>query len=512
MRCLEGFYVPFSDRLDTTANARLHALNNRLLANRLPGVTDLFPAYTNLYVEFDATQVNRSVVKAWVRSHLDPHQPTPSPGALHTVPVRYDGEDLAWAAQTLGIAVSDLIERHTRPTYHVFAVGFVPGFPFMGPLDPSLYLPRRRTPRKKVPIHSVAMAVSQTAIYVLPTPGGWHLLGTALEQVYNPNRSNPFLLAPGQQVRFAPAQGDTPPEPQPLELLPSEPRLPVLRVTQPGLLDLVMDQGRFMGARFGMARSGPMDTRSARLANALVGNRADDPLLELTLTGPVLECVAPVVVGFAGGGLTPRLNGENVPAGVSLALKRGDRLDFRPRNQGARGYLALAGGLESQSFLDSRATDLTGKVGRPLRAGDLLGVYRNQAVRAGFTLRLPEVPQRIRIRLLPGPQATLEALEALGSGPFNVSSPDRMGIRLEGPRVPGGELISEATPMGAVQITTEGNPILLLNDRGRIGGYAKPAIVDPRDLPLVAQLRPGQQIEFVVDPLACQTQHWFLVP
>ena len=146
-----------------------------------------------------------------------------------------------------------------------------------------------------------------------------------------------------------------------------------------------------------------------------------------------------------------------------------------------------------------------------MRSGDLLGVEQPRTVRPGFTQRLPHLPQRIRIRLLAGPQATPEALQALASGPFAVSSPDRMGIRLEGPRVPGGELISEATPMGAVQITTEGNPILLLNDRGRIGGYAKPAVVDPRDLPLVAQLRPGQQLEFVVDPVA-QTDHWFLWP
>jgi allophanate hydrolase subunit 2 len=72
-----------------------------------------------------------------------------------------------------------------------------------------------------------------------------------------------------------------------------------------------------------------------------------------------------------------------------------------------------------------------------------------------------------------------------------------MGLRLLGPEVPGGELISEATPLGAVQITTEGQPIVLLNDRGRIGGYAKPALVHPADLPWLAQLRPGQTVRFV---------------
>lgn len=119
------------------------------------------------------------------------------------------------------------------------------------------------------------------------------------------------------------------------------------------------------------------------------------------------------------------------------------------------------------------------------------------------------LPPTIQIRLLPGPQASPEALQALASAPFTVTSPNRMGVQLEGPKVPGGELVSEATPMGAVQITIDGNPILLLNDRGRIGGYAKPAIVDPRDLPLVAQLRPGQKIRFV-KPSSSSADHWFI--
>ena len=116
----------------------------------------------------------------------------------------------------------------------------------------------------------------------------------------------------------------------------------------------------------------------------------------------------------------------------------------------------------------------------------------------GFTL--PEqIGGQTVIRLQPGPQATLEALTALGSGEFRVASPDRMGVQLEGPKIPGGELISEATPMGGVQVTPSGNPILLLNDRGRIGGYSKPAVIDPRDLHLVAQLRPATKVRFRVD-------------
>ena len=287
-----------------------------------------------------------------------------------------------------------------------------------------------------------------------------------------------------------------------LEMLPPEPVHPVFRVDRPGLLDLLVDDGRFMGGRYGMARSGPMDARSARLANALVGN-SDAPLLELTLTGPKLTVLNAAVLGFAGFGMKAFVNDQAAANLESFAVKAGDRLSFQPESNGARAYLAISGGFESRGFMGSHSTDLTGRIGRALQKGDLLGANPGRKPRVGYSVRgfhLPElIDGQMVIRLQPGPQATLEALTALGSGEFTVTSPDRMGVQLEGPKVPGGELVSEATPMGGVQITTSGNPILLLNDRGRIGGYAKPAVVDPRDLHVVAQLRPGTKVRFRVD-------------
>ncbi|MGL4612183.1 MAG: hypothetical protein ACRCYY_21310 [Trueperaceae bacterium] len=133
----------------------------------------------------------------------------------------------------------------------------------------------------------------------------------------------------------------------------------------------------------------------------------------------------------------------------------------------------------------------------------MLGVQRLVKARAGFSshtsvsLRSHVLPNVPRVRLLAGPQATPEALEALAKHTFTVGSLNRMGVRLEGGTVPGGEVISEATPPGVVQVPPSGQPIILLQDRGSIGGYAKPAVIDPRDLPLVAQLCPGQELRFI---------------
>jgi KipI family sensor histidine kinase inhibitor len=510
MRQLTGFYVPFSSSLDLTANARMHALAERLRSNLLEGITDLYPGYINLYIEFDANLVARDTVKNWVKKHALKLATRVSSGREVVIPVRYDGEDLAFVAEQTGLSVAEVIEKHSSVTYQTYMVGFTPGYPFLGKLDPALHLPRRKTPRKKVPAHSVAIAVGQTGIYPLATPGGWHILGTALRAVYDPHREKPFLLEPGDNVRFVPSEGETPPEAKVLEMLPAAPQYPVLKIEKPGLLDLIVDEGRFLAGQYGMARSGFMDERSAQAANALVGNSANTALLEMTLKGATFQVLQDVVLGFAGFGMRPMLNGQPAPAFESFQVRTNDKLEFVPTATGVRGYLAVPGGFESSSFMNSKSTDLVGRIGQALQVGGTLGMMRPLSKnRAGYSVSYSSLPESVMIRVQAGPQATSEALAALCGGEFTVSSPDRMGVRLEGPKVPGGELTSEPTPMGGVQITVDGDPILLLNDRGRIGGYAKPAVVDPRDLGLVAQLRPGQKLRFklVGNPDPAQ---WFL--
>ena len=496
---LSGFYVRFGETLEPALNRRIHALTTRLLENLLPGVTDLIPGYTTLYVEYDARTLSEARVRGWVearREGLEPVSDFSPERAAVELPAVYDGEDLPEIAQRTGLSVEDVVAKHAAPRYDVYALGFTPGFAFMGEVDPALRLPRRPSPRARVPAHSVAMANHQTGVYPTPSPGGWNLLGRTLVRLYDPHRDTPFLLEPGDRVRFIPAQGEPPGEFAPLELLPENPTYPFLRVLEPGLLDLVVDEGRFMGGRYGLSRSGPLDARSAGLANALVGNPRGT-LLELNLRGGTFEALTKGVVAFAGWGMVPVVNGQELKPFGSFGLEPGDVLSFKTIPHGSRGYLALAGGLESGRFWGSASADVRGKLGRPLEAGDVLGVAEVRTPRPGFSF-MPYMAFRdpTVLRLLPGPQASAEALTALYNGTFSVGSADRMGVRLEGPRVPGGDILSEAVPLGAVQVTSQGDPIVLLNDRGTLGGYAKPARLHPADLPKAAQLRPGSKIEF----------------
>ena len=488
-----GFYIQFSEQLDPRQNARLHAFHRALMADLPAGVSDCSPGYVNLFVEYDEAVIDGAAVRRWAAGHLEQLAPQAElKGQLIQLPVRYDGPDLPDVAARSGLSQDEVIRLHSAPEYHVYAVGFTPGFPFLGEVNEVLRLPRRATPRPSVPFNAVAIANAQSCVYPLPSPGGWNLLGTALETIYDPNRAAPFLIAPGDRVRFIPAEGQTPPLPAVRELWPAQPHFPALRVERPGLLDLLMDEGRLMQAQVGLARSGPLDARSARFANGLVGNMPDAPLLELTLSGPVLTALRGLVVGLAGFGMRP----TGYPMQQSFRLQPGETLCFTSTQRGARAYLAVAGGFEGSPFLGSSSTDLIGRVGRPLEAGDVLGLAFERHARPGFANLPLNVPEHFSLRLLPGPQATLEALTILGSAPYRVMGSDRMGLRLGGPQVPGGQVISEATPPGAVQVTPAGEPIILLADRGRIGGYHKPAVIHPHDLHLAAQLRPGQLVSF----------------
>ena len=493
-----GIYVRFGSTIDEAVNAEVHRLTRRLIDRPLAGVTDLVPGYSTLYVEYDSERLTERRVFEWLRK-VKTEAPAEEPVQARRVeiPVEYDGEDLAAVASETGLGIAELVERHASHEYRVYALGFLPGFPFLGEVPLEIRVPRRIEPRPRVPAHSLAIAGSQTGIYPLPSPGGWKLLGHTLVRLYDPTAVRPFLLGPGDTVRFVSTEGPLPAPPDPLLLLPGEPRHPALLVREPGLLDLVVDEGREMMGRFGLGRSGPLDFRSARIANALIGNARSAPLLELNLQGPVLEAVGSTVVSFTGYGTKPVVNGAAVEPFSSFALRPGDVLTFGPdpRRAGCRAYLALPGGIESDLFAGSASVDLRGLIGRQLVEGDLLGQGRAVRSRAGRSFTPHRRPFR-RLRLLPGPQASTEAERTLAVAEFTVATADRVGLRLEGPPVAGGEVLSEGVPLGALQVPPNGQPILLLADHGSLGGYEKPAILHPDDLPLAGQLRAGDRLKF----------------
>lgn len=185
-------------------SSRVHALSEAVKEQRLRGVTDVVPAYVSLAVHFDPSVVDESELTAQLRELVQSPVPAPETGERRvvTIPVTYDGPDLALVAETCGLSVADVVARHSRVEYFVYMLGFAPGFAYLGDLDPALRVPRRGSPRTRVPARAVAIAGEQTAVYPHETPGGWQLIGTAGVDMFDAARDQPSLLRAGDRVKF----------------------------------------------------------------------------------------------------------------------------------------------------------------------------------------------------------------------------------------------------------------------------------------------------------------------
>ncbi|UED72540.1 biotin-dependent carboxyltransferase family protein [Brevibacillus sp. DP1.3A] len=300
-----------------------------------------------------------------------------------------------------------------------------------------------------------------------------------------------------------------------------------IEVVSPGLCTTVQDRGRYGYQRHGVNVGGAMDTLALQMANMLVGNHRDEAVLELTMKGPTLLFQKDMLVAICGGDLSPTINKNPIKSNRAVWVKSGSMLQFGHAKQGCRAYLAVAGGWDVPIVMGSRSTNLRagfgGLAGRMLQAGDRL----EHNPQSSFSLYLAkQLEQKARgaafsntnwfipfgyvtksreaiVRVIRGDQFddfTSESRQSFFEQAFQVSpQSDRMGYRLTGPTLALTsplELISAAVTMGTIQVPPDGQPIILMADRQTIGGYPKIGYVATVDLPIIAQLRPGETMRF----------------
>lgn len=184
------------------------AASERLRAGFAECLIDLVPSYTTLMVHYDGLALSPSQARELIAQALTDLSPqTQRLGQCHVLPVWYDpsvGPELTLLAQRSGSSVSDVIRRHSEHQYQVFALGFAPGFAFMGLVEEALAAPRLDTPRKRVAAGSVGIAERQTAAYPAQSPGGWNLIGRTPSALFDRERDGYSLMQPGDRVQFAP--------------------------------------------------------------------------------------------------------------------------------------------------------------------------------------------------------------------------------------------------------------------------------------------------------------------
>ncbi len=301
-----------------------------------------------------------------------------------------------------------------------------------------------------------------------------------------------------------------------------------VEVLRPGLLTTVQDLGRYGYQKHGVIVSGAMDSPALRLANLLVGNEEGEAVLEITLLGPTLRLTKDTLLAITGGDLSPEIDGVRVPMRRPVWVKGGSILKFGACQSGCRAYVAFAGGFDIPEVMGSKSTymraGIGGYEGRALKEGDQIGIKEPAGQSIGWFRKVLDEPfdgsfattswsiagnpvskgtKLVRIRATKGSQYehfTPASRIQFFNGSFKVSAQsDRMGYRLSGlamhltEKI---EMISEAVALGTVQVPPDGNPIILLADRQTVGGYPRIAQVAVADIPLIAQLKPGDEIQF----------------
>lgn len=279
-----------------------------------------------------------------------------------------------------------------------------------------------------------------------------------------------------------------------------------LVATAPGPLSTVQDSGRWGHLRSGVSPAGAMDMIALAAANLIVGNPPGEAAIEFTLVGGEFELDGPSARLAVAGDAEVTLAGAPIGPWRSFVLRHGERLRIGALRRGARGYLAVAGGLATPLQMGSRSTHArSGLGGGPLRAGDSIPLARQAAAEGAETAldpaALPYLPLPVRVVL--GPQEdrfTAAGIAAFLGGEYVVTpDADRMGYRLDGPPIAatrGHNIVSDGIANGQIQIPGAGSPLVLLADRGTTGGYPKIAGIVTADLGRFAQTPPGRPLRF----------------
>ncbi|SET21052.1 antagonist of KipI [Salinibacillus kushneri] len=303
----------------------------------------------------------------------------------------------------------------------------------------------------------------------------------------------------------------------------------MIKITKPGLFSSVQDIGRYGYQKYGVSVSGAMDSISHRLANLLVGNDEYQSTIECTMAGPEMEFHQDCLLSICGGDFNPTINKQSVGMWRPVWVKKGSVLRFGQSIEGCRAYLAVSGGFDVPKVLGSRSTFMRAKMGgfqgRALKKGDQLKTGRASAVaeqiqrlagkkdgpivsfhETNWFVRPPyssRFKRKLPIRVVKSKQTEWFAKDTqnqLVERLFTITAQsDRMGYRLDGPEIKWKEkkeMISEAVSIGTIQVPAEGNPIVLLADRQTTGGYPKIAQVTTVDIPYLAQMKPGETLQF----------------
>ncbi len=506
--------------------AEAMALHARLAASSPPGVIDVVPAAATVLVRVDRAVVTLDAVRAWVAASVTGTGAPPAPPVRVSLPIRYDGADLDDLAAMFGSSREALAARHAATDWTVAFTGFAPGFGYLIGAGWDLDVPRRRSPRTRVPPGSVALAGVFSGAYPRETPGGWQLVGTTDAALFDPDAAQPALLVPGAPVRFEPlrprsvaARRDAA-RPAPAPAPARVPALRGIRIASPGVQATLQDGGRPGRAAAGIGVAGAADPAAWALGNRLLGNGRGAAAIEVAVGGFRAVAERDLSVVVTGAWAPVVIGGRASDPYVVHAWPAGTELRLDGFLGGARAYLAVRGGWDLAPVLGSRSTDtLSGLGPAPLQAGDVVPVGDDvEAPVPALPLHPWGPPQLgteaapLEIPFVPGPRddwLSASSRRLLAEETWAVSAAaDRVGIRLDGPHLERArldELASEGMVPGAIQVPPSGQPVVFGVDAPVTGGYPVVGVVSATGRSRLAQALPGARVRLRPIPGGART-------
>lgn len=495
------------------------ALFASLEADPVDGIEETVPAARTLMIRFRPETIKAEALAAEIATRDLSAKIAPS-DRLVEIPVRYDGEDLADVAELTGLSVEEVIRRHTDSEFTVAFCGFAPGFGYLVGGDPALHVPRRQSPRTRIPAGSVALAGAFSGVYPQNSPGGWQILGTTPLKMWDIEREPGALFQPGYRVRFfdmdkAGRSIEAPAAKTAAAKAVANSDAGHFEVLASPMPAVFQDLGRFGQTGQGISASGALDRSSFNTANRIVGNPVNTPCLELTLGGFSFRSSSRAVIGVAGAFCTITVKSEAYSFKASpyapISLEPGDVVTFGNTSAGMRCYLAIRGGFDVAPVLGSAATDTLAVVGpESLVPGSVVNLRHEKSGLSSVSINevpafdLPKADEVVTLDIVCGPRTdwfTQKGIETLTSQHWQVTpQSSRVGIRLSGEvpveRKDSAELPSEGTATGAIQIPHSGQPVLFLADHPLTGGYPVIGSVAEYHLDLAGQIPVNAKIQF----------------
>ena len=543
----DSLQIQFEQKICPEVNSRISAFVKTFeyIAKDIAGVLEVLPTYCSVSIYFDEAICQISLLKdlaqkALQKSEEEKTESTDSARTI-TIPVCYEDQefapDLEKVALHAKLSKEEVIKLHSSSDYLIYMMGFLPGFPYLGGMNPQLETPRLETPRTKIPAGSVAIGGAQTGLYPVESPGGWNIIGRTPLRLFDVKRKPFFLYEAGDKIRFLPItreEFENFDESLWLAQVAGKSEASIetsddaadskevyecgggIKILEPGLLTSIQDSGITGFQKYGIGQSGAMDQISFALANQICGNEKNAACLETTLAGPSIRFVTACDFAITGAVFeNATLDGMRIEMNKKISAKAGSLLSCGFASKGLRSYIAFSGGLLVPKVFRSSSTNLKSKIGgymgRKLQADDQLAIGINKKnpllvldnkSTEGFT----ENKDVLLLDCIKSSQFDFfqeKIVKKFTDLIYTVSAEsDRMGIRFTGPGLECGktDIISDAIPFGAVQITSAGLPVVMAADRQTTGGYAKIACVKKSAMYRLAQALPGTKVRFNLLP------------